>query len=96
MSPNSSLSKYDSPTEVIRSDAVQALTPDLAYKWLTIVNVVPYGRSGVKNEPWALIRNVGGRAHSIVKAAEECIGATPPGAIIIATDISIMQANAIG
>ena len=65
--------------------APMAITNDLAYLRLAIVNVFFYGEAGAGDREWVLIdAGLHGTAHRIVKAAEERFGArSRPSAIVL-------------
>src|SRR3954471_1032094 len=62
-----------------------AITTDLAYLRLAIVNVFFYGAAGAGDREWVLIdAGLHGTAHRIAKAAEERFGAeSRPSAIVM-------------
>jgi len=68
-----------------RGDHTLELTPDLAYKRFTLVNVVYYGLADAGDRGWVLIdAGLPGCANAIVRAAETRFGAqTRPAAIIL-------------
>jgi len=78
--------RADDPRQDDRQDDhTHAVTPDLAYQRLAIVNVAYFGMPGSGDGRWVLIdAGVGGAAGLIVRAAEERFGAgARPAAILL-------------
>lgn len=68
-----------------RDDHTHEIAPDLAYKRLTLVNVVFYGPPNAGDRGWVLIdAGLPGCANAIIRAADRRFGAeTRPAAIIL-------------
>src|SRR5688500_1421919 len=69
----------------VESDAINILSPDLAYRRLAMVNVVYVGAAGANADDWVLVdAGLMGTASAIIHAAEDRFGDhSRPSAIIL-------------
>jgi glyoxylase-like metal-dependent hydrolase (beta-lactamase superfamily II) len=69
-----------------RNDNTQQIAPDLAYRKLSIANVIFYGRYGASNGQWVLIdAGIPGSSARIIEAADTRFGSDARPAAIVLT-----------
>ena len=95
--PMNPAARADNPDQdKARHDGTHEITPDLAYKLLTMVNVVFYGPQNAGDQGWTLIdAGIPGAAGAIASAAAERFGKNARPAAIILTHGHIDHVGAL-